>query len=171
MTATVYSFPKKAKAARKSRSDKPGWYREDGKKKWRMYTLTHLEGKRPLCHPNKIPKTPKGKVILEVGQVWVCMGPGTLEVIERLTRRKDGLYTVTLKAYRAPPSIYQHIIAERTLRSCYRVYDAYIKELAITLETLKASIEAGEGRPFGITTFAQASQFFGINPETGVRID
>lgn len=126
-------------------------------------TLTKLRGRRPLGHP-EVKRGPRGRVLLAPKQVWV-EGTGTLWVLESLRPVRDGFYpyNVTLVRYDGAPGA--RILAEHTFRSYMEVWEDAVQ----SRKHLASKLKDGDPHPFGSNE--AAAKFFGIDPDTGNRVD
>lgn len=131
----------------------------------RPSTLTKLRGRRPLGHP-EVKYGPRGRVLLAPQQVWVEGHTGVLWIIESLRHMREGFYpfNVTLVRYDGT-SKGARILSEHTMRSYMEVWEDAVQSRKRIAEKLKD----GSPHPFGSNK--AAAQFFGIDPDTGNRVD
>lgn len=135
--------------------------RKPRRKRGELWRLADLEGRRPRGHV--APEfTPKGKVILAVGQVWVLGHSQELVVITQIDRNcaahpayPDGVW---ITPYLRTNSYHPHFLREMTFRQTHRVWDQFAPDMAETMRKLERI--GGEG----------ARSFFGLNVH-GERID
>ncbi|MDP3958206.1 MAG: hypothetical protein Q8Q36_01935 [bacterium] len=137
------------------KGERPGWYMENGIRSFRCYKPADIGGERPRGH--RPPKYgPRGGVILGVGQVWVEVGLQHMWVIAALERRRDGKHTVHLRPYRC--FSLTRTVSETTLRMCFMVWEKDKKDTEELAEDMRRWHPGWRG-------------FFGLDPETGNRID
>lgn len=102
---------------------------------------------RPEHMPEELNYTSRGKLLLELGQVWISNNSSTLWVIQGLLRVKQGCYEnqVVLERYRGT---YERVIAEKTLRSSYRIWQAFEDEQREITLASQQRIASKESNPF-----------------------
>jgi hypothetical protein len=104
------------------------------------WKLRHFGFNRPEEHPN-IAFGPRGRVIMEAGQVWVedhtqKLWTVTYMRINEARRHNSPLYPhdVTLKAFRG---VETRSLAETSVRRSFTVWDAYIKRMVESRSKLR----------------------------------
>lgn len=161
----IASYIKRKEASQKIKIHNP-----KGKGVYKVWRYGDLNGLRPKGHPTVFTYGPRGKVLLEIGQVWVEIHNGILWRVNELDTRHDGTYKVTLGLYYHPKRN-DRMLAETTLRLNMEIWDVVGQKRSELLTKLKRCINAGEGKAFGITSLDAAARFFGLDPKTGERID
>lgn len=166
MTANVARFPvEKVRKVPRQNRPKPGWYLDEKttppKKRWRAYRLGDLAGARPRGHPKVIPRGPRGRIRLEVGQVWVEIHGEKLWVIRYLEPRTQGRYWVYLSLYGRDETSYD--LSSLTLKQIMKIWDEAAPFFRSTVEHMKKVAFLCGGDPI------QAVKFFGVDPQTGER--
>ncbi len=129
--------------------------------------LGDLQGKRPQGHP-ELRRSPRGKISLDLGQVWVELHTQDLYVIRGLSLRSDGKkHNVSLSRYgRNEP---ERSLSETSLRQTMRVWEDAVELFAQCMKKVCKAIEDGEGKPFGMTNVDDAAEFFGVGSKNGQR--
>jgi hypothetical protein len=133
--------------------------------------LADLAGKRPRGHP-KLERTERGRVLLALGQVWVERHSSELWVIREMVIQPNGKARVYLSRYGSRAVVYDY--GEANFRSNMAVWEQAVAEGQALVAKVRQMIEDGAGQGFGHTpknVSRVLSEFFGIDPVTGERID
>jgi hypothetical protein len=134
---------------------------------WKMI---HLRGKRPYKHPRVLKRGLRGKVLLEVGQVWVMNHNQRLWRVAHIVLARDGTYPLQVTAieYRGT----EHwTVSEQNFRGCADIWDVHVADMRRLMDKLLHSTDTDPHSPFrrrgGRTS---ALKFFGLDSE-GNRVD
>jgi len=105
---------------RKERAREPRQRRQVG-----QYFYPDLRGKRPNGHP-KVQFGPRGKVLLQKGQVWVERHTKRLFVITQVVVAREGFYPhdVIVQGYRQGPHT-SYPYSESNFRTQFEVWDTF----------------------------------------------
>lgn len=145
MMAVIIEFPRKKKLPRINNTPrKRGMY-------WHM---ADLGGHRPTGHPT-LKRGPRGKVLLELGQVWVEPHNDELWVIDEIKKVRDAFYPHDVLLIRYQGCVVRKI-AESSLRSGFQVWDDAIASRKVIMAKLARA--------------GASPAFFGLN-KNGDRID
>lgn len=166
MTAKILKFPENPAAVPKVKAENaPGWAWDfvRSKKVYRLWKLSHLEGKRPSGHPKRISHGPRGRVLIERSQVWV-ESRGYLVVVVAY-----GGGRVYFRDFRRRVNNYSDL-SEQTFRGCYKIWEEAIENGIALAKKLRHIVENGEAKNF-FSSHESACSFFGMDPKTGTRVD
>lgn len=138
-----------------------------------FWRFDNLRGTKPRAH-RLAERSPLGKALIAVGQVWVENGSKRLWVIREIVepkRSRSSRKIILTPYYRKRPP---RILAEKTLRYMMFVWEDYVVFSAGVEEKMRRYLcgerDLKELSEKELQVYVNWCDFFGIDPETG-RVD